>query len=149
MIAEEVFQDEVIRATDLNRGSGEVLNKASRAPVTIIRNEETFALMRREIAAHWRKEASWAVHLIELIWNALAHPINMGHEFRWISAFDEEDRLKMTAELMELYRKAIRDGSWDDLEARVHEWCESGWADLSSELDEAFAAPNEQIPLTG
>lgn len=143
----DILQDEVIRATDLNRASGEVLNKASRTPVTIVRNEETFALMRRDVAAGWRKEATCAAHLTELIWHALAHPANMGPEFDWVGAFDEEDRREMVDELMNVYRKAIRDGSWDDLEAAIHEWSESGWAARSSEVADAFKAPDERIPL--
>jgi hypothetical protein len=143
----DILQDEVVRATDLNRASGEVLNKASRTPVTIVRNEETFALMRRDVAAGWRKEATFAAHLTQVMWHALAHPSSMGPEFDWIGAFDEEDRREMVDELMNLYRKAIRDGSWDDLEAGIHEWSESGWAARSSELKKAFDAPDERIPL--
>ena len=143
----EILQDEVIRATDLNRGSGEVLNKAARGPVTIIRNDETFALMRRDVAAGWRKEARFAIHIAEIIWNALAHPASMGPEFDWIGAFDEEDRQQMSRELMDFYHKALRDGSWDDLEARIHEWSESGWAALSPQLEKAFKSPDERLPL--
>lgn len=146
-IAAEILQDEVIRATDLNRASGEVLTKASRNPVTIVRNDEVFALMRRDLAATWRKEASYAVHLAEIVWNALTHPANIGPEFAWISGFNDEDRAQMARELMDLYRKATRDGTWDDLDAAIHEWSESGWGALSPELKEAFEGPDERIPL--
>jgi hypothetical protein len=62
MRLEDVFQDEVIRATDLNRGSGDVLNKAASAPVTIIRHDEAHALMRREVAGQWqRKQATQSI----------------------------------------------------------------------------------------
>ncbi len=147
MVNEEVFQDEVIRATEMNRGSGEVLNKAAITPVTIVRNDETFALMRRDVAAHWRKEASYAVHLTEVIWNALGHSGNMVPECQWISAFDEEDRHLMASELMAGYRKAVRDGSWEDFEAIMHEWSESGWAILNPEVQASFDVPSESISL--
>lgn len=143
----DILQDEVVRATDLNRGSGEILNKASRAPVTIVRNEETFALLRRDVAAGWRKEASYAAQLAEIIWNALAHPEIIGPEFAWIGGFDDEDRLKLASDLMDCYRRATRDGNWDDLDARMHEWSESGWAALSDDLADAFQAPDENILL--
>jgi len=142
-----ILQDEVIRATDLNRASGEVLNKASKGPVTIIRNDEAYALMRREVAGQWRKEASYAVHLAEIIWNALAHPAKMGPEFDWISAFDDGEKQELTRELMDLYRGAAHSGDWQEFDARLHEWSESGWAALSHELAEAFDSVDERVPL--
>lgn len=147
MVMKEVFQDEVVRATDLNRSSGEVLNKASKRPVTIVRNDEAFALMRRELAASWRQEANYAFYLAEVMWSALNRSIKLGPEFQWISAFDDEDRQVMATELMEAYRKATRDGSWGDLEATIHEWSESGWAALNPEIREAFDCSSEAVPL--
>ena len=146
-MTEEVFQDEVVRATDLNRGSGEVLNKAARGPVTIIRNDEAFALMRRDVAASWRKEASSATHLVELVWTALSHPATVAPEYRWITAFDSEQTLEMTTELMSAYRKAARDGRWGEFDTLLHEWSESGWAALSPELQEAFASQSDEVEI--
>ena len=137
---EIVFQDELVRATDLNRGSGQILDKAAHGPVTIVRNDESFALMKRDLAASWRKEASFAVHVTEIVWNALVHGTTMPPEFQWISAFDEGDRQQIAHELMNAYRKATRDGSWDELEALIHEWSESGWAALNPEVRQAFEA---------
>src|SRR6267154_680587 len=102
-----LFQDEVVRATDLNRGSGEVLDKAAKAPITIIRNSEMFALMRRDVAKSWKREASSAGHLAELVWTALCS-INPSFEYRWITAFDIQQRKEMADELMEAYHKAVR-----------------------------------------
>ena len=146
-MTEDLFQDEVVRATDLNRSSGEILNKATHHPVTILRNDEAFALMRRDVAAHWRKEASYAVHLTELLWIALSHPDTLAPEHQWMAAFDAEQTLEMSSELMHAYRKAVRNGSWEEFDALIHEWSESGWAALSSELREAFTAEPEEIPL--
>ena len=147
LIQEAVYQDEVVRATDLNRGSGEVLNKASRGPVTIIRNEESFALMRRETAANWKKEAGYAVHVTEIIWNALTFPGSLGPELEWISAFDEKERQQLGSELMQAFRNAIRDGSWEELDAVIHEWSESGWAALNPAVKAAFEAPSDALML--
>lgn len=145
---QEVFQDEVIRATDLNRSSGEVLNKAAKAPLTIIRNDEVYALMRRDVAGRWRKEAGYALQIVEIISRAVARTENRGSEFQWIDPFDDEDRLRMTREITEAYLKAVRDGTWDNLETIIHEWSESGWAALDPDIragyDEAVNAMRKQ-----
>ena len=73
--------------------------------------------------------------------------MSIDNNLDWISAFDDEERHEMAGELMELYRKATRDGNWDALEARMHEWSESGWATLSSDLAEAFNSPEDRILL--
>jgi len=147
MLTEQVFQDEVVRATDLNHGSGEVLNRAFRSPVTIIRNDESFALMRREVAAHWRKEASYGIDLTELVWHALSRPAVIPPEFHWVTGFSHEQALEMTNELMHAYRKAVRDGHWEQFDAIVHEWAESGWAALNSDLREAFDTPSDEVEI--
>jgi hypothetical protein len=147
MRTDDVFQDEVLRATDLNRGSSEVLNKAARRPVTIIRNDEVFALMRREVAAQWRKEASYAAHMTELLWNALSHPATLPPEYRWITAFDSEQTLEMTNELMTAYRSAVRSADWETFDVILHEWSESGWAALSADVQEAFRSEPDEVRI--
>jgi hypothetical protein len=146
-VSEEVFQDEVVRATDLNRGSGEVLNKASRGPVTIIRNDEAFALMRRELAAHWKREASSAMHIMEIVTNALMPDRELAPEYRWISAFDRDEATQMADDLVSAYRKAVRDSDWNEFDAVLHEWSESGWAALSPDIEAAFRAPEEKLEI--
>jgi hypothetical protein len=43
-----IYSDELITATELNRQPGRVLDKALEHPVTITRNDQSFALLRRE-----------------------------------------------------------------------------------------------------
>jgi hypothetical protein len=143
----DLFQDEVIRATELNRTSGEVLSKAARAPITIVRNEETFALMRRDVAAQWVREASSAAHMAEIVFVALSNSPNPAPKHRWINAFDLEQKREMAGELMEAYRKAVREGSWEEFDAILHEWSESGWAALSPELAEALNAETDLVEI--
>ncbi|MEP6540416.1 MAG: hypothetical protein ABJF23_34135 [Bryobacteraceae bacterium] len=131
----DLFQDEVIRATELNRTSGEILNKAARAPITIVRNDEMFALMRREVAAEWRREASSAVHMAEIIFAAMANSPSVPPEHQWINAFDKEQKAEMASELIEAYRKAIREERWEEFDAILHEWSESGWAALTEAMN--------------
>jgi hypothetical protein len=146
-MAEEMFQDEVVRATDLNRGSGEILNRAARRPITIIRNDEAFALLRRDLAANWRREATSALHLAEITVYALTATEHLEPEYEWISAFDRSQATEMVRELMAAYRKAVRDSGWDQFDALLHEWSESGWAAMNPELKEAFEAESEEVPI--
>jgi hypothetical protein len=91
------------------------------------------------------KEASNAVHLTEIIWNALAHKSTVAPELKWISAFDQEDKQRMAEELMSANRAATRDGNWGELDNTMHEWSESGWAALNQELTNNY---NEAVKST-
>lgn len=139
MQPDDLFQDELVRSVDLNQMPGQILDRASKHPVTITRDEESFVLLKREVAASWRKEASHAIRITEILWSAFAQGASLLPELEWVSAFDEEERQQLGAELMDGYRKAIRDGSWEELDATIYEWSESGWAALNPELRSAFA----------
>ena len=147
MIYQSVFQDEVIRATELNRSSSEILNKAAKAPLTIIRNDEAFALMRRDVAATWQRESCNAFHVAEITVLAMVDAETLATEYKWIGAFDGDDRLRMTKELIAGYREGLAKGEWGNFEAILHEWSESGWAALSREHKAAFSAPDESVAI--
>lgn len=146
-MSRDLFQDEVIRATDLNRSSGDILDRAARAPLTIIRNSETFALMRRELATEWRREAACAIHVAEIVWIALSNLTEPAPEHRWINAFDSAQKTEMASELMDAYRKAVRKENWEEFDAVLHEWSESGWAALSPEHRDAFHAESAEVQI--
>ncbi|MEO5951389.1 MAG: hypothetical protein ABIQ44_02875 [Chloroflexia bacterium] len=146
-MATDLFQDELVRATDLNRTSGEVLNKASRAPITIVRNDETFALMRREVATSLVQDASHAAHLVEIVWLAFYDAEALPFEYRWITAFDAGQKREMGIELMGAFRNASRIGNWEEFDAILHEWSESGWAALSPDLTEATNAATDLVEI--
>ncbi len=57
---EGIYQDRVFQATELNRKHSYVLDCARKGPVTISRNNELFALLRREQAAE-------LVHAVNLL----------------------------------------------------------------------------------
>ncbi len=46
-----LFGDQLVTATELNRRSGAILDMALSKPVTITRNDQHFALLRRELVA--------------------------------------------------------------------------------------------------
>ncbi|MCE2720285.1 MAG: hypothetical protein LW708_15980 [Anabaena sp. 49628_E55] len=51
-IFSNAYSDELVTATELNRQPGKVLDKAYEHPITITRNDQSFALLRREDVAY-------------------------------------------------------------------------------------------------
>ena len=148
-----IFSDELVKATDLNRTPGQILDKALSRPVTIARNDEFFTLMRRDEisdivngADHTKK----ALELINAAFLALQDDeIDSAHPFGWLRAFDAEEVQELVAEVMATYRKAeCASEYWEELEAVIHEWHESAIAVLSKDLADAWHSPNDEIPLT-
>jgi hypothetical protein len=103
--------------------------------------------MRRETAAHWKREASSAMHIAEIAINAMRSGGDLDPEYLWIRAFDKSTLMKMTDEVMTAYRKAVRDGDWNEFDAVLHEWSESGRASTSEELHSAFTSEEERVEI--
>ena len=61
-----VYGYELITATELNQQPGRVLDLAMEHPVTITRNDQHFALLRREDMALWVKAATLSLNVFEL-----------------------------------------------------------------------------------
>jgi hypothetical protein len=145
-----LFTDELFTTTDLNRRSGEVLNHARKAPVTISRNGEQFALLRREQAAELIKAVSQFGPTLDLIEGALsvveqkAPPSSL----LWLQAFDAPDLRKMIREVLVASASALRDtGDWDSVNAIIHEWHESAVVARSGVYEEAMGEPADESPL--
>jgi hypothetical protein len=151
--AQPVFDDVIVSATALNRRSGEILDQALEKCVTIMRNDQAFALLRREQAAEMTNLLRCAqqvldlIHAIDLVRSAVA--LDAGNEFEWITAFPSGDLKEMAEEVYEVYARA-RSGevSPEAVEAVIHEWQESAWAVRSPEVRSAFEAPSDEVPLT-
>src|SRR5713226_9070392 len=103
-----VFGDEVYTSTDLNRRSGEVLNHALRGPVTISRNGEQFALLKREQAASLVRSFSRLSGVIEIFSGVLEleRAGSVPSPLSWLTAFDADDRAAMCRELLAAVRNA-------------------------------------------
>jgi len=149
-----VFGDEIFTATDLNRRAGHVLDEATNRPVTITRNDESFALLNRKDASRMVEAASNAKRMVDLVMAIstyrLAHAqIPIGHAFEWLNAFDIDEIRTLLAEAHASFRRAAdAEISWDDFEAVLHEWHESAIAIRSDALAAAFSAPSEEVRLT-
>lgn len=154
MSSARIFGDEIFTATDLNRRPGQVLDEARRRPVTITRNDETFALLLRKDAARMVEAAINAQLMVEISKAAYEYlqtgqPIRIEHPFEWLNALDKDELKDFLTEAHRDFRRALNEEiSWADFEAVIHEWHESGIAVRSEALAEAFSAPTDEVALT-
>lgn len=149
-----VFADKIVTATDLNRHARQVLDHAwDHGWLTIVRNDQTFALLRRDLAARLFAETARAELLLELIRAALlvcsGEKLDLANQHEWVAAFNPADLQTMVGELCSAYGRARSgDLSWDEFDATVHEWQESAWAVRSPEARAGFESEVEEVPLT-
>jgi hypothetical protein len=147
-----LFSDEVFSSTDLNRRSAEVLNHARKNPVTIARNNERFALIRREQAASLVRGLTQMVEVVLLAQGGVAlrknNPDAIPPGVAWMKAFDEEDCLSMLTEVFTACIQASADDAWGDVEELIHQWRESAAAIQSGVLRQAMDSDRDEQPLT-
>jgi prevent-host-death family protein len=147
-----LFGDQVFTSTDLNRRCGEVLNRAREHPITISRNNEQFALLRREDVARLFRALSRISLAVELM--SEARTVMAGNppskSFSWLGVYEKDDLEKLCTEILEAASKATA-GLVDDpgeVEAIVHEWRESALLVRSGTLDAAmFTEEADETPL--
>jgi len=147
-----VFEDVIVSATALNRRSGEILDQAWERSVTIMRNEQAFALFRREYAAEMAALLRSAQHVLDLFHSIervrAGEKLDAADEFEWITAFTPEDLQDMLGEVYAVYARARSgEGPLEEVSAVIHEWQESAWAVRSPDVRAAFAAADDEVPL--
>jgi hypothetical protein len=151
-LSASIFSDDLFSATDLNRRAGYILDRAIEHPVTITRNEQAFALLRREEVSDLTAATQQMRTLIEIL--NVAYRLCQGqdltseHPYGWLKAFDTEELNELIIELLDGYRCGIDTGKWTNLNAIIHEWQESAIAINSQELATAFAEEPEEVLLT-
>ena len=147
-----VFSDEIFSATDLNRRGGYVLDRATENPVTITRNEQSFALLRRDDISKLTREAQYTRVFGEIIDVAfrlsIGRDVSIQSQYSWLQDFDADELKEFITELLDAYHSGIDTENWQMLEATIYEWQESAIAINSNELADAFAADTEEISLT-
>ncbi len=152
-LLEHLFGDVLISATELNRKPGKVLDRAIRCPVTITRNNESFALLRREIAH--RMASAWNDSLIlsELVLAILQlreGTLTENPPFGWLRAFSAQELDQLLAEVASVLRKTESLEEVEDeitVSSVVHEWHESAIAMLSEAHAEAYKARGKETPV--
>ena len=152
-LSKSIFSDEIVKAADLDREPAAILSKATQRPITIVREDECFTLMRREDIYNIINEATHTKRALELL-GAAYLLINSGTNYvsdaySWLKAFDKEEIQTLITEVSEAYRNVVTDtNDWESLEAIVHEWHESAVAILSKDLSQAWRATAAEVPLT-
>lgn len=148
-----IFDDEIVSATSLNRHPGQVLDCALRKPVTIMRNEQAFALLRRDQASQLVDSANHAATMTGLLSTlcdlVLNNTISPSDPFEWLSMFSTAELGEMLREVQVSFRRAFSgEMNWDEFDAIIHEWEESAWANRNPALIAAMEAEAEEVPLT-
>jgi len=148
-----VYGDELITATELNQQPNRVLDLAMEHPVTITRNDQHFALLRREEMTLWVKAATLSLTVFEV--TAAAYRLRLGeaisseNPYHWLTVFDSDELSELIAELEKAYRLAESEsGAWNQIEIVIHEWHESAKAISSPELAAAFRDEIDEVLLT-
>lgn len=120
----------VVKPTDLNRRSGEILERAARYPVLIARGDDPLVLARHEWVSTLLGSEARAELLAELSGyltrRMTGERTDEGGRFDWLNAFDDLEVREFVGEL----RATIRDIQAGKLEpdlidALLHEWRES------------------------
>ncbi|OKH48218.1 hypothetical protein NIES2101_22505 [Calothrix sp. HK-06] len=147
-----IYSDELITATELNRQPGRVLDKALEHPVTITRNDQSFALLRRENVTLFVKAAQRSKEIVELLSTAfrllLKQKIGTEHPYGWLRVFDSDELTEFIDEVTEAYRLVdLYEKAWDELDAIIHEWHESALAIFNPELETAFSQTSDEAAL--
>ena len=145
-----LFSDEVFTSTDLNRRSGEVLNHARKNPVTIARNNERFALIRREQAAGLIQALAHLREIVELCQGAVSAGVGIDPPpaMAWVTALNVEDRQTMLQEVLSESARASADDDWSAVGDLIHEWRESALVIESGVLRRAASEASDEQPLT-
>jgi len=148
-----VFDDVIVSATTLNRRSGEVLDQAWEKCVTIMRNQQSFALLRREQAAGMIAQLHRAQQILDLFHSIgrirSGATLNPADEFEWLTAFPSDDLKDLADEVYAAYTRAQRgEIPPEEADSVIHEWRESAWAARSPNVRMAFEAAVDEVPLT-
>jgi hypothetical protein len=144
-----VFSDDVFTSTQLNRSASVVLNRARTRPVTIVRNNEQFALLRRDQASELVTAVAQLEETVRLILgvSALKDGKDPSASIAWIRALDEEERASMVEEVLAACKRAGGDGGWESVGNIMHEWRESALVAQSSVLMDAMRTEADEQPL--
>ena len=142
-ISTTLYSDCLFSSSDLNRRAGYVLDTALTTPVTITRNNDSFALLKRDVMTSMAKGIEQMNNITQLVNVAYrlseGQDIETNHQFKWIEEFDSEERSELVNEVYQALELAKSTDDWDELAAVIHEWRESALAIASDELTAAFS----------
>lgn len=136
------YGDRIFSDSELNRRAGHILDIALTESVTITRNNDSFALLKKESVTNIAKEleqTNQVNQLINVVYRlTLGQKIESSNEFKWIEEFTNEERIELVNEVYEALNLAKSTDDWEEIAAVIHEWKESAIALSSDELVKAF-----------
>jgi hypothetical protein len=145
-----LFSDAVFSSTDLQKRGSEVLDSARIRPVTISRNSELFALLKREQAATLIRSIDSIHPVIELVNASVAAIRNapVKPALDWIRALDVDETRDMCTEVLTLTLRALESESdWDDVYGAIHAWRETANLTIAGGIENVGLQPQAEIPL--
>lgn len=149
---QKIYSDILVSATELNRQPGRILDLALKSPITITRNDEAFALLRREDAARMVEAATHIEILVEFIQATyrllLGQGLESEHSYSWLSTFDVDELNELLVEVNGTIQEIFSgDQPWEAIDILIHEWQESAQAIASLDLASAIEAASAEEPL--
>jgi hypothetical protein len=149
-----VYSDELIPLNTFNKEPGNVLDLAWKNPVTITRNQQYFALLRRDDLTQMMKVITLSKKLLEILDTAyklrLGEDVNSQNPFVWLKVFDSDELGEFITEILNAFQdlsSGIND--WELLDAVIHEWQESAITLQNQEVLSAFLSEDfDEVLLT-
>jgi hypothetical protein len=142
-----LFSDKVFTSTDLNRRASDVLSCAAKGPVTISRNNEQFALLRREQVGGMVGTigaicvASGVLLEIEYVLTACS---SRRTSFAWLEVYEKDDLEKFRHELLAAMESvSAQEADFEEIHTIIHEWRESALVVKSGVIDDPMHTPPE------
>lgn len=120
----------VVKPTDLNRRSGEILERAARYPVLVSRGDNSLVLARHDLVSRLTDSQAHADLLADLVGYLVRRhagaKADAGGQFDWLSSFDDQDLADFVGELRATMRDVHMGKAEPDMvDAVIHEWRES------------------------
>lgn len=136
-----VYADVPFSATELNRRSGKVLDAAVSSPVTIVRNDQFFALTSREFMSDMSRSVACLKESLAVLF-AISRILSgeqlaENDQYYWLHMFTSKDLQDFSDEILQA-AKGMPDV--EELGNVLYEWRQSGLSVLNGS-----AKPTEQI----
>ncbi len=119
-----MFNDAIVRSSDLNRRSGKILAMASQHPVTITRSGASLVLMLRSEAARLVQAASVSRLALRVLAYVLEPDVAV-RDGSWMESMSPEDWQAMGQDLERALELPQGEKAEAELRAVLHEWRES------------------------
>ena len=144
LTTETLYNDTIYTSRDLNRSTAKVLDKALEEPITITRNNDSFALLRREKMGNMCKKILYTrvvACLYEVICKVnMQQIIDRDNPYKWVEKFDREEHIELMNDLSVALQHGENTDDWEELKCVIFEWSESANAIDSDDLNDFKAA---------